>query len=106
MCWQQFQHVFKKIYTKMIKCNWELITSIKNLYLFSDSNQSNVNFEPSFTGILEVLREIWHFEHKFQARNFGQLFEYQICQQTVHKINKFHWHFQLESKRGGRNNEF
>ena len=32
--------------------------------------------------------------------------EYQICQQTVHKITKFHSHFQLKSKRDYRNNEF
>ena len=31
---------------------------------------------------------------------------YQICQQTVQKINKFHSHFQLKSKRKERNNEF
>ena len=30
---------------------------------------------------------------------------YQICQQTVHKITKFHSHFQLKSKREGRNND-
>ena len=32
--------------------------------------------------------------------------EYQICQQTVHKIAKFYSHFQLKSKREGRNNQF
>ena len=62
---------------------------------------SDVNFEPSFVGIHQVVREIWPFEHEFQSGNFGQLnfWEYQICQQTVHKIAKFHLHFQLKSKR-------
>ena len=40
---------------------------------FSDSTRLNLNFEPSFVEIHEVLREIWHFEHKFEARNFIQL---------------------------------
>ena len=30
-----------------------------------------LNFEPFFIGIHKVLREIWLFEHKIQARNFG-----------------------------------
>ena len=27
-----------------------------------------------------------------------EFLSYQICQQTVHKITKFHLHFQLESR--------
>ena len=57
----------QKIYTKLIKHNLTLITSIDNTYLFLDFIQSNLNFEPSFVGIHQVLREIWLFEHKFQA---------------------------------------
>ena len=34
---------------------------------------SNLNFEALFFGIHQVLREIWLFEHEFEARNFGQL---------------------------------
>ena len=54
------------------------------------------------------MREIWIVEHEFHARNFGQLdfWGYQICQQTVHKITKFHSHFQLKSKREGTSNGF
>ena len=37
---------------------------------------------------------------------FGGGGGYQICQQTVHKIAKFHSHFQLKSTWEGRNNEF
>ena len=50
--------------------------------------------------INQVLREIWPFGHELQSRNFGQFnfWEYQTCQQTVHKIVKFHSHFQLKSK--------
>ena len=43
------------------------------MQLFLDSTQFNLNFEPSFVGIHQVLREMWLFEHEFQARNFGQL---------------------------------
>ena len=41
--------------------------------LFLNFAQSYLNFEPSFVGIHQVLREIWRFELEFQARNFGQL---------------------------------
>ena len=41
--------------------------------LFSNFTQFNLNFESSFAGIHQVLREIWLFQHEFQARNFGQL---------------------------------
>ena len=50
-----------------------MITLINNMKLFLDSTQSNLNFEPLFAAIHEVSRKIWLFEHKFQARNFGQL---------------------------------
>ena len=41
------------------------------------------------------------FEHEFQSGNFDpfNFWGYQICQQTVHKIAKFHLHFQLKWKR-------
>ena len=32
-----------------------------------------LKFEPSFVEIHQVLREIWLFEHEFQARNLGQV---------------------------------
>ena len=41
------------------------------MQLFLDSTQSKLNFKPSFVGIHEVLRELWLFKHKFQARNFA-----------------------------------
>ena len=65
------------------------------------SKHFNVISEPSVFGIHQVLREIWPFEHEFQSTNFGKFnfWGYQICQQTVHKIAKFHSHFQLKSKR-------
>ena len=31
----------------------------------------NLDFKPSFAGTHQVLREIWLFEHKFQARNLA-----------------------------------
>ena len=43
---------------------------MKSLYL--DSTQANLNFEPSFVGIHQVLRERWLFDHEFQTGNFGQ----------------------------------
>ena len=65
--------------------------------------------EPSFAGIHQVLREIWLFEHIFQARNFlptSYFGGYRICQQIVHKITKFHPHLQLKSKRKGKTSHF
>ena len=50
-----------------------MMTSINNMRLLLDFTQPNLNFEPLFAAIHEVLREIWLFEHKFHARNFGQL---------------------------------
>ena len=61
------------MYTKLIKDNLKLIALIKNIKLFLDSKQSNLNFEHLFVGIHQVLREKWLFEHEFQTRNFGQL---------------------------------
>ena len=63
----------KKIYTKIIKRNLKLITLISNISLVLDCTQSNLNVEPSFAGFHGILRVIWLVEHKFQARNFGQL---------------------------------
>ena len=57
---------------KLIKCNLKLVALMNNMKLFLDFKQSNLNFEPSFVGSNHVLREIWLFEHKFRARNFGQ----------------------------------
>ena len=37
------------------------------------ATQCNLNFEASFAGIHEILREMWLFERRFQAKNFGQL---------------------------------
>ena len=47
--------------------------SIINILLSLNAMQSDLNFEPSFVGIHQVLKEIWLFEHEFQAINFGQL---------------------------------
>ena len=43
------------------------------MQLLLDSKQSNLNFEPLFVGIHQVLRDIWLFEPEFQARTFSQL---------------------------------
>ena len=40
---------------------------------FLDSRQSELNFDQSFVGIHQVLREISLSEHEFQIKNFGQL---------------------------------
>ena len=64
--------LYKK-YAKLIKHNLKWIGLMKNIKLFSDSKQSNLNFEHLCVGIHQVLREIWLFEHEFQTRNFGQL---------------------------------
>ena len=61
------------MYAKLIKWNLKLIELIIIMSLFLNSIQSDINFEPSFVGIYQALREIWLFEHEFQARNFGQL---------------------------------
>ena len=69
------QGVSNKVYKvyKVYKCNLKFITLINNMQLYLDFTKSNLNFEPSFLGIHQVLREIWLFEHKLQGRNFGQL---------------------------------
>ena len=63
----------KEKYAKLIKRNLKLITSINNMQLFLDGTQFDLNFESSFVGIHQVLREMWLFEHELQTRNFGQL---------------------------------
>ena len=64
------------MYTKLIKRNLKFITSIINIWLLLDFKQSNLNFEPSFAEIHDVLGEIWLFGPKFQARNFGKLWTF------------------------------
>ena len=51
----------------------KLTALINDIKLCLASKQSNLNFDPSFVGIHQVLREIWLFEHEFQATNCGQL---------------------------------
>ena len=45
--------------------------SINNMSLFLDFTRSHLNFETSFVGIHQILREIWLFEHGFQTRNLA-----------------------------------
>ena len=59
--------VLKK-YTKLIESNLNLVMSINNMLLLLDFSQSNLNFEPSFVEVHQVLREMWLLEHEFQAR--------------------------------------
>ena len=56
------------MYTELIKHNLKSIASIINLLLFLNSIQSNLNFEPSFVDVHQVLREIWLFKHEFQDK--------------------------------------
>ena len=65
--------VSQKIYTRLSKRNLKSVTSINDMLVFLDCTQSDLNFEPSFIEIRQVLREIWLLKHEFQARNFGQL---------------------------------
>ena len=69
--------VSQKRYTKLTKRNLKLIMSIINMSLFLNFTKSNLNFEPSFGGIYQVLKEIWLIGHEFHdevhVRNFGQL---------------------------------
>ena len=53
--------------------------------------QSNVKFGPSFVGNHQMSREMWLFNHKIQAGNFGQLriFGNIKCQETVIKLINF-----------------
>ena len=83
------------MHSKLIERTLKLIKLINDMILFLDSKQSNLNFEPSFAAIHEVLREIWLFEHKFKLEilaNF-EFLGYQICQQTFNKIYKFRSYF-------------
>ena len=66
---QENYRVSKK-YTKLIRHNLRPIKLINNTYNYS--TQFKLNFESSFVGIHQVLRETWLFGHEFQARNFGQ----------------------------------
>ena len=49
--------------------------------------QSNLNFEPSFVRICQVLIEIWPFEQKFEIKILVNLnfWRYQTFQQTADK---------------------
>ena len=62
----------KNVY-KLMKRNLKLITSINSMQIFLVFKQSNLSFELSFVEIHQVLREIWLFEHEFQASKFGEL---------------------------------
>ena len=93
--------VSQKKYTKSIKRNLKLITLIINMWLFLHFTQSNVNFEPSFVEIHQVLREPWHFEHEFQARNFGQLWIF-VGIKFANKLFIYHSHFEPKSKWQGK----
>ena len=62
-CMQSIKTLFlfrvsQEKYTKLIKCSLKLITSINNMLLSLDSTQSTLNFEPSFVGIHQVLRNM------------------------------------------------
>ena len=68
-----YKSILYKKYMNLIKHNLELVALIKNIKLFLDSKQSNLNFEHSFVGIYKVLREIWLFEDELKTRMFGKL---------------------------------
>ena len=74
------------------------------MLIFFNSKQYNITVESLFVEINQALREIWLFEHEFETKNLAnsKFLGYQICQQTVHKIVKFHPHFELKSKREGK----
>ena len=57
------------------------------LELFLDSTQSNLHFKPSFAAIHEVLRDIWLFEHKFQARNFWSALNFIFSDDIINLLN-------------------
>ena len=78
------------------------------MQLFSNFTQPNLDFEPSFVGIRQVLREIWLLNINFKLEILGNLefLGYPICQQTVHKITKFISHFKLKSKWEGKTSYF
>ena len=78
------------------------------MLVFLDFIHSSVNFEPLIVGIRHVLLEIRQFNMDLKTdilTNF-ELLEYQIFQQTVHKITTFHSHFQLKSKQKGKTGYF
>ena len=52
-----------KKYTKFIKRNVKLITSINDILIIFDCKESNLTFEPSFVEIHQLLRNKWIFEH-------------------------------------------
>ena len=59
---------------KSIKHYLELMALIKNIKLFLDSKQSNLNFQYSFVGISQVLRgRDSILNMNFKLENFGQL---------------------------------
>ena len=62
-----FTGCLKNKHTKLSKSNLKLIMLINNILLFLDFTQRNLNFESSFVGIHQILREIWLFEHEFQS---------------------------------------
>ena len=99
----------KKKYTKLVKRNLKLIRLINNMLPFSNFTQSNLNFEPSFVRICQVLTEIWPFLNEFENENFGQLRIFgsvKFANKLLIKYPHFCLHFQHKSKREGRNNEF
>ena len=46
---------------------------MNNYFQISHHLTSQVNFEPSFVGMGQILIEIRLFKHEFENRNFGQL---------------------------------
>ena len=68
-----YKSILYKTYMNLIKHNLELIALIKNIKLFLDYKQLNLNCEHSFGGIYKVLREIWLFEDELKTRIFGKL---------------------------------
>ena len=96
-------HVIPGASKKAYKVNqaYLQIDNVNQKYLTILKFYTNLKFELSFARTHPVLREIWLFEHEFQARNFGQFRIFRgikICQQTVHKIARFRSHFQIKLK--------
>ena len=91
-----------KKYTKLINF-YSNLWSVNYIKLFLNSTLFNLNFQPSFVGILQTLIEIWLFEHEFQNENFGQLlilrgikFANKLLTKFLHFIRisfAFHSHF-------------
>ena len=81
------------MYTKLVKHNLKLTTLISNISLFLDCTQSNLNFEPSFAGIHEILKVIWLFEHKGLVKLIKRVkiaHSFLVCVRSVP-----HYHFKL-----------